>query len=66
MQANIKFHFKYNSINIYKKKPEIHLPCYRGDKKMCIPTDYFKAEIQNIKYLNTKMLVYHAFIEEKS
>ncbi len=40
---------KMLGINIDKKN-EIHLSCYRNNQKMCIPTECFKAKIQNIKY----------------
>ncbi len=36
-------------INI-DKKTAIHLSYYRSNQKMCIPTECFKAKIQNIKY----------------
>ncbi len=41
---------KMLGINIDKKEPEIHLSCYRSNQKVCIPIEFFKAKIQNIKY----------------
>ncbi len=40
---------KMLGINI-DKKTEIRLSCYRSNQKMCIPTECFKAKIQNFKY----------------
>ncbi len=40
---------KMLGINI-NKKTEIHLSCYRSNQKICIPTQYFKAKIPNIKF----------------
>ncbi len=47
--SKIRRYGKMLGVNI-DKKTEIHLLCYRSNQKMCIPTECFKAKIQNIKY----------------
>ncbi len=41
---------KMLGINIDKKNWNSPLSCYRSDHEMCIPTECFKAKLQNIKY----------------